>query len=187
MSNFLISWPDPSILCVDNVFSERKCNQIISKLDQLNMWEHSMIEGSRVVSKIRNSFQFYISNCPDEYIKSVDHLIYTCLNNILIGHYCKKFTTLNISNGEGFYALKYGVGDYYDYHSDQVMHFPRTVSSILYLNESFKGGETHFKHQDLKISPKSGRLIVFPSYYNYEHSSLEVTEGIKYNISTFIR
>lgn len=46
------------------------------------------------------------------------------------------------------------------------------LSSLVYINDNFDGGEIEFPGYDLKIKPQAGDLIIFPS--NFRHSVLEV-------------
>lgn len=61
----------------------------------------------------------------------------------------------------------------------------RDYSSILYLNDSFEGGETYFPNQDYTVEPKVGRLIVFPSGPSHVHGVKKVTKGKRYTFATW--
>jgi hypothetical protein len=45
----------------------------------------------------------------------------------------------------------------------------RKVSGVLYLNDDYQGGSTYFPRQNIKITPKTGKLILFPSDLEYAH------------------
>ncbi len=57
-------------------------------------------------------------------------------------------------------------------------------SLVTYLNDDYEGGEIYFKNQDLKIKPKAGSLVLFPSTNPYVHESLPVKNGKKYMYTT---
>lgn len=57
-------------------------------------------------------------------------------------------------------------------------------SAVAYLNEDYEGGELFFPELDIKIKPKMGSLVIFPS--THIHSSLEVKSGTKYIATMFI-
>jgi hypothetical protein len=57
-------------------------------------------------------------------------------------------------------------------------------SVVMYLNEDYEGGEIFFPELDIKIKPKMGSLVIFPS--THIHSSLEVKSGTKYIATMFI-
>lgn len=99
--------------------------------------------------------------------------------------YMKKY---NIDFGlqdEGFQMLRYSEGEQYKIHSDYGPSHPRIVSAIIYLNDDFEGGEIEFPYHEIRIKPKAGAMLLFPSNYAYSHSSLPVTSGEKYAIVTW--
>jgi len=57
-------------------------------------------------------------------------------------------------------------------------------SMVTYLNDDYEGGEIYFKNQDVKIKPKAGSLVLFPSTAPYVHESLPVTKGSKIMYTT---
>lgn len=57
-------------------------------------------------------------------------------------------------------------------------------SLVCYLNDDYEGGEIYFKNQDVKIKPKAGSLVLFPSVHPYLHESLPVTKGNKIMFTT---
>ena len=61
----------------------------------------------------------------------------------------------------------------------------RDISSTLYYNENYKGGEIFFVNQDLKIKPTAGSLLLFPSDEKYIHEVLPVISGIRYSSTNF--
>jgi hypothetical protein len=56
------------------------------------------------------------------------------------------------------------------------------MSSIVYLNDNYEGGEIFFPTHDLLIKPKQGDLIIFPGNLNYAHQVNSVTSGDRYTI-----
>ena len=80
---------------------------------------------------------------------------------------------------EGYSILRYEPDQaYHAYHSDA--GYPhlvaRHVTTIVYLNTLEEGGDTEFKHQELKISPVAGRSIIFPAWWGYTHRSVPSPE-----------
>jgi predicted 2-oxoglutarate/Fe(II)-dependent dioxygenase YbiX len=61
------------------------------------------------------------------------------------------------------------------------------ISVVLYLNDNYEGGEIYFKEQNIKIKPKAGSIVIFPSVEPYYHESLPVISGIKYMCPGFWR
>lgn len=89
---------------------------------------------------------------------------------------------------EGAYALlRYSVGEKYDQHYDGGTESARSISVLIYLNDDYNGGEIEFPHFNLKIKPKAGTLILFPSNYAYSHIAHPVISETKYVIITFLK
>ena len=57
----------------------------------------------------------------------------------------------------------------------------RQISSVLYLNDTYTGGEIDFPNLSIKMKPKAGTLIAFPSQDQiFLHQVLEITSGKKW-------
>jgi len=87
---------------------------------------------------------------------------------------------------EEYQLLKYSGGQHYGAHYDGGTDSHRAVSPILYLNDDYEGGEIEFVNFGLKIKPKAGSLLIFPSNYAYQHIAHPVTNGTKYAIVTWL-
>ena len=79
-------------------------------------------------------------------------------------------------------ALKYENGGKFDWHIDDGVKYPRTVSVSAYLNDDFDGGEIEFLHFGISHKPKAGDIIVFSSAFPYMHRVLPTTNGTRYTI-----
>ena len=75
--------------------------------------------------------------------------------------------------------LRYTKGGHLPAHQDQGIS-SRLVSSVMYLNDDYQGGEIEFVHYGLKIKPPAGSIIFFPSNYLAVHEIAEVTSGTRY-------
>jgi len=72
-------------------------------------------------------------------------------------------------------------------HFDAVNQYARRYLVLLwYLNDVAGGGETRFPQLDVAITPKAGRLLVFPPYWMYQHEGMPPLSGDKYIISTYL-
>lgn len=104
-----------------------------------------------------------------------------------IESYKKLFSIENqIFNIEGFQLLKYENGGYFKEHYDSSAQLKRAISVLIYLNDDYEGGEIEFVNFGIKIKPKAGTLILFPSNYPYKHAAHPVTSGTKYVIVTWL-
>lgn len=80
--------------------------------------------------------------------------------------------------------VRYGEGEFFNTHPDHGPSFTCTLSSVMYLNDDYEGGELWFEEFDLMVKPKKGDHFLFPSNYIYRHKAMPVTSGIKYSAVT---
>jgi predicted 2-oxoglutarate/Fe(II)-dependent dioxygenase YbiX len=95
---------------------------------------------------------------------------------------------------EGPQFLRYDVGDHYDKHNDSESYeqgklkrvVNRDISILLYLNDDYEGGQIEFNQIQLTLRPKTGMLLAFPSYIEFEHKVHPVTNGTRYSLVSWI-
>jgi hypothetical protein len=86
----------------------------------------------------------------------------------------------------GYDLLKYSGGQEYHTHYDSGPAMRRMITSLCYLNDDYEGGELEFPNFNVKIKPKPGMLILFPSTFAYAHKAYPVSEGTKYTLVTWL-
>lgn len=83
-------------------------------------------------------------------------------------------------------CLRYAKGGHYNYHVDGGVGAERTLSSILLLNNDYKGGTLSFldpvSKEEIKIKVEPNRLIIWPSNFCFPHTVEPITEGIRYSV-----
>ena len=62
----------------------------------------------------------------------------------------------------------------------------RFLVFILYLNDVEEGGETHLPKQNIMISPRATRLLVFPPFWTHPHAGLKPISGPKYVMMSYL-
>jgi predicted 2-oxoglutarate/Fe(II)-dependent dioxygenase YbiX len=75
-------------------------------------------------------------------------------------------------------VVRYGLDGMYRIHIDNgpgLEH--RRFTVVCYLNDGMVGGETDFPDLNVRVTPKAGMAVVFPS--EYRHASLPVMQGEK--------
>lgn len=109
-------------------------------------------------------------------------------------------TTIPEPNSEYLQLLRYEVGQFYQTHHDLISHQltrqpgVRLLTVYIYLNDVEEGGGTNFPHLGLTVTPKLGRVVLWPSVLNEdpnqidhrtEHQALPVIKGVKYGTCMF--
>ncbi len=85
--------------------------------------------------------------------------------------------------------LHYKSGAYYKAHidgqylDDNVVKrgIDRDITSVLYLNDDYEGGEIYFDFFDISIKPKQGDILMYPTTFEYKHGVNKVI-GDRYAI-----
>jgi prolyl 4-hydroxylase len=130
---------------------------------------------------------------------SDDAVIGPAREDLVIGAINRRIAAVSDSvpaQGEALTILHYAPGQQYRLHHDAlpgvVNQRIRTV--IVYLNEGFGGGETHFPAGNLNITPKGGDAIMFDNCTAdgsidplARHAGLPVTTGSKWIATRWIR
>jgi len=109
------------------------------------------------------------------------------------------FYGIEISGYETPQLLRYGIGGMYEPHVDGESLWmkedgtkvwrksvERDLSAVIYLNDDFEGGEFIFPDLNIRVSPKPGLLLCFPSSHLYRHGVLPVTRGERLAIVTWM-
>ncbi len=79
------------------------------------------------------------------------------------------------------------VGERFQLHFDSIYEVSnRYLVMLWYLNAVPMGGETVFPDLELAITPATGRLLVFPPYWLYQHAGEPPQGGEKFILSTYL-
>ena len=83
-----------------------------------------------------------------------------------------------------WYVVQWPTGSYQAFHKDT--HYDKTkLTSITYLNDDFKGGETLFS-DGTKITPYPGKTVFFDGQY-FEHSVSTILKNTRYALSCWYK
>ena len=101
----------------------------------------------------------------------------------------------SVEQGEPLHILRYRPGQQYHPHHDWLPPPNRRVmTTLVYLNDEYEGGETAFTKTGLKVGGRKGDALVFTSALPNgdldplsEHAGLPVRSGVKYLASRWIR
>lgn len=103
-----------------------------------------------------------------------------------VRHYCSVFNIGELDYWESTNFVKYGPGQHFQRHVDHGFSYNCTVSLVGWPNDDYEGGELEFDMWGIRIKPRAGDLIIFPSNYMYPHRSLPVVSGMKYSLVTML-
>ena len=157
------------------------CNNVIEKFEQDDRKRQGQV-GSGVHLEIKRSSDLSITELEDW--KSYDQAFFRCLNNglkkyvrFLPEEYTIHKALSEIKNDTGYQIQRTQPGDYYIWHHDQTTS--RLVTFIWYLNDVKDGGYTEFI-DGTRIQPEAGKLIIFPSTWDFLHRGVSPKTETKY-------
>lgn len=156
------------------ILSNKECEYIINL--SKNRWEDPSI---RVNKPDRSTYFHTFKLGDDKLIDSIFRKISSLLERPI-----DKIKELQVN--------RYQVGESFPLHYDQDGTIQYTF--LIYLNDGFVGGETHFPNLVTKIIPKQGRAVCWIDSvgereleYLSLHESVMVESGEKWMMAAFIR
>jgi predicted 2-oxoglutarate/Fe(II)-dependent dioxygenase YbiX len=176
--------PEQDIKTVNYVTSNKDSGVYFTKSQT---FEEAEVTGQPSQSiRTNQSFSLTSASRINEDLRKINNKFYeTIIKGV--STYC---SILNIEqeilDSEEYQLLKYSGGQHYGAHYDGGTGTARAISPILYLNDDYEGGEIEFVNFGIKIKPKAGSLLIFPSSYAYRHVAHPVTSGTKYAIVTWL-
>jgi hypothetical protein len=148
-------------LIIDNFLTTDECNFIIKYYES---------DKNKNSNKIRNIFPI----APSLKDKNINFLIN------------KLQTTASNFNSkiDWFQIVKWPEGSSQDLHIDDASN-ETTLSSIIYLNDEFKGGQTYYEDGTI-FKPIRGRGLFFDGMY-YTHGVKIVEKGTRFVVATWYK
>jgi predicted 2-oxoglutarate/Fe(II)-dependent dioxygenase YbiX len=153
-------------------------------------WARAGTTGDGPHQQIRTNNLLHVSHLANVSNNPVLQNIHNQFNILLLAtsiSYARRYGIYGPLFHEDYDLLKYKEGQEYKAHCDDGQGMNRVISSILYLNDDYEGGELEFVHMGIKIKPQAGMLILFPSSFPYTHIAHPVTGGKKYALVTWIK
>jgi hypothetical protein len=179
-----------NILVLDNIFSDELCDTIYDFLiNNDDIWNDSDTSD-------QTSYDFWSGRlCLMTYFKDKD--FYPELQErvkVLIGYIEKKFNVVIEAKKISLNFVRWPDGSSQAPHGDkenedgslQISEIRNyDLSTIIYINDNFDGGNTYFTQHDISIKPKKGSVLIFPGDRHYIHGVSEVTNGTRYTLPKF--
>ena len=176
----------------NNALSPDVCDEIILRFKRDERKAPGITTSGEVRPDLKKSVDLNISVIEEW--KDIDQILFESLKRDINKYRDKMEKIINIplwSNkikDDGYNVKEYKPGDYYNWHVDAYTHndgWTRTIACIWYLNEVEEGGETEFAF-GYKVTPETGKLILFPATWNFPHRGLSPIKGNKYIITSFV-
>jgi prolyl 4-hydroxylase len=178
------------IFVVRDFLSKDECNQVIEKIDQ-----------DRVPSGLLSP-----TSDPEFRTSESCNLRLTDKINQIIEAKINALTGIPPTQGETIQGQRYAVGQQFKPHHDffytTEAYWPeqeksggqRTWTGMVFLNEPESGGQTFFPKANVRVTPRTGNLLLWnnldeygePNSYSL-HTGMPVEAGVKYVITKWYR
>jgi len=99
-------------------------------------------------------------------------------------HQYESIYNIDMNFMEAINYIRYTSGQHFMVHSDHGFSYNCTLSSCMYFNDDYDGGELWFPYLDITYKPMRGDIVLFPSTFIYAHAAKQVTKGTKYSAVT---
>ena len=150
-------------------------------------------EGVKVDKKKKDSYDLGLVTVPDDLLEEYRVPDYFAALQQCFDKYYEKYPELkmagacNIAESPIIQYYKPGGGF-------KMMHYERTgwetttraLVFMTYLNDVTEGGGTHFKYQDMTVSARKGRTVVWPSDFTHTHAGVVSRSQKKYIITGWL-
>jgi len=181
--------PNSFIFVKDDALPGFLCDDMVQRFEQAPDEQYPGRIGQTFEqdSSIKKSTDLVVSGKP--HWKDVDNNLFRSLG-MALNEFKQKYEYFKGPFKDNGYALqRTNVGEHYHWHIDGGSHdfAQRQLVAVWYLNDvPGPGGETEFLFQDIKVTPKKGRLVLFPPFWTHEHRGVTLQKGVKYIATTWV-
>ena len=169
------------------------CDQIISYFNQSsNKFEGSVTLNSNLTcvnKEKKDSIEVILDNnhyLLDQYYKELQKCIDSYIEMYPWSNAYAKFGILDPTKIQ-YYPPG---GAYFVWHTERSSRHDtyarRHLTYLTYLNDVDEGGETEFYHQDLKIKPRKGLTIIWPTDWTFTHRGCPALNEEKYIVTGWL-
>lgn len=175
---------------IEGALPAAACSDMIERFERNVDQQYSGRVGAEQLHEesIKRSTDLRISGRSDW--KDVDEGLFLSLRTAL-GELARlhPFFSSNSFRDMGYNMQRTRPGEFYHWHVDggPGEFSQRQLVAIWYLNDvPGPGGETEFMHQQLKVAPRTGTLVLFPPFWTHLHRGVTLEEGVKYIATTWV-
>lgn len=181
--------PQSQIYCAENALPAIVCENIIDRFEAATDEQYPGLVGQTENHnlQIKRSTDLVVSG--KEHWHDIDRSLFASLaEGIRFMRSSNEFFKGRFKDF-GYAIQRTNPGEYFHWHVDSGSHSfsDRQLVAIWYLNDvQGPGGETEFRHQQVKIKPETGKLILFPPFWTHEHRGVTLEHGVKYIATTWV-
>jgi Rps23 Pro-64 3,4-dihydroxylase Tpa1-like proline 4-hydroxylase len=181
--------PNTQVYCEDNALSDSICASLIQQFEATpdEQYPGRVGQGEQENLEIKRSTDLVISG--KAHWKEADRALFSSLAKALKEIQQQHTFFKGRFKDYGYAIQKTSPGEYFHWHVDSGSHSfsDRQLVAIWYLNDvRGPGGETEFRHQQLKVTPEAGKLLLFPPFWTHEHRGVTLQAGVKYIATTWV-
>ena len=181
--------PGSFIYTMEGALSANACANMIERFERApeEQYEGRIGQQATLDSEIKRSTDLVLSGKP--HWQDVDQRLFRSLEHALRVIRAEHAFFAGRFKDMGYAIQRTDPGGFYHWHVDGGSHdfADRQLVAIWYLNDvAGPGGETEFRHQQVKIAPRAGKLLLFPPFWTHEHRGVTLSAGVKYIATTWI-
>ena len=183
-----IAWSPPGLAIVQNFIPPNQCDELVSFLSTQPTTDAVVKHVDRKTGAAEERFdQQRITKHVDTGAmrQRVIETVVLAFRDVITPYFNASIETFVEP-----YALKYEPGGKFDAHADSehwseterrwVRSQDRDYSVLLYLNDGFEGGAISFPNFKIRVQPRRGMLITFPSDHRFLHAAEPLISGERY-------
>lgn len=174
----------------DNIFPKEYCNEIIRHFEVMSRLKKTYsLNSLKQNSDERVVFDWAHTQRQYHYDFGLCEVFYKTLHETYTNLYQEKYSILKNSmdhSPKGMSVQKtLPHQGYHAWHQESadIGSCARVVNYMLYLNTVEEGGETEFLYQGVKLKPKQGSLVFFPTGFTHPHRGNPIYKDSKYIIT----
>ena len=164
------------------------CNDLIQYYKEHGSWSESTFSSNTEnTGKSSVSMNQYWVTPKDKFYNILDKTFKSAVDD-----YIKEYTRITPVAYTAFRLNHYAEGGFMRNHTDNIYKshgqqygYPH-LTSLVFLNDNYEGGEFLMCNSTQKFKLKQGSVIVFPSNFMFDHEVAKVTKGNRYTCMTWV-
>ena len=165
------------------------CKRLIDGFEQMNDAQEENGRGIRAGLEGSKWTELNLSNFADEamkgfFISQIDNYLTRYNKEIGLG-----LPVPPMRRMADLFIKRYAANEveWFQPHFDAIYEkSDRYMVFLWYLNDVGEGGQTRFTDLDINVQARTGRLLMFPPYWMYQHAGMPPISNAKYIVSTYL-